>query len=513
MTVRLRPGKRDKGMKAKKSGRLLRVLCLVLSMVLVAGMLSGCTLRSVGMVAAAARSFNEYKEMFASQKLPGLEALSESAGVNAELGISVKSFPLVKELEGFGLALNVESNGEAEKLGLGITPLYDGKALVSPALFLSGSELCLNIPELTGDNSYKFDLKNLGEFLCNEGLAAYELRTLGFNPFEVIRLMQQSGAVDANAMEAYKALCAEHLEEIGVEGPVRGELSVNKNALACQIYTIVIPQTVVEEQLSALCEMALARNQSIDYKELFLALGLSEQIAEMLLDEMAYEMPAPEEYSQAAQQLAQMLGEVKVDVAVSDGYIVGLATDFEVEGEKLSLRVELGGGRNYTEDVTVRLLDDYGTEIALVINSQRDGSDYESVAKLNMALEGEEITLGTLTSGRDGDDWGLSVNVNDGYDEYHFELKGELDDDNGELRFEDGVLTFDVDGYNVARGSLELRVSPYEDTLSIDTASATELSVMSLEEIENELMGLAFNAESWLMNLEEILGDKLYQLM
>lgn len=499
----------------KKAKRWMRILCLTLVMVLMAGMLSGCTLRSVGLVAAALKSFNEYKDEWASRPLASL-SLGENGAFGAELGLGVVSLPDMPALEGFGLRLGFDSNGAEEELGLRITPEYLGECLAEPVLFLKGSELCLNIPEIMGNSAYKFDLKNLGDFLCRMDLLDNELRDLGFNPFEIINILRQSGSVDGQALENYKNLCLDQLEEIGVEGPVRRMMDVNENELDCQVYTVIIPAGVLEEQVNALFDLYNEAGGET-YEKLFRALGFNQQITDILVAEVKSQTGDKDEIRQEILAFTQQLRDLKVEVAVSGGYLVAARTAFEVDGDEFALIIELGGGENYLEDATVKLVDEYNDGIALELNSYRSNSLYRSHGTLYAISEGRRMpvafTKTVYDSEKTGENYSFTCEIDNGYETYIADIRGCLSGEAERLSFKDGVLELLVDDYCLARGSVELAIGPHSDSMSIDPASAIDLSRMNLAEIEKELYSLLGSAEDWILSVAGILGDKLYYLM
>lgn len=511
----------NQGKVGRKKGRgWIIALCVLLVLVLIVGAGGYFLLQGqAGLAVAVMRSARAYSAAEESLALPELGGLVDSRSMYEEMSLEIISLPEAGEFEGMGLRYYSDCDMALRKAGVEIVPFAGEAELLSPVFFISDNELCLSIPELCGEAIYKLDTEKLGEWIYTmDGYAYEELRPLGFNCFELAQMILDARPDNSQALAAYEQLCKSQLERIEISKPVKERLEINDRMLECRVYSVLVPNSVLIEQLNAIRDMSGSADMSAVYGDMLRAMGLSEDMVEDILREINYGMPDTGAVWDEIEKALRDMGNLKVKMAVSKGYLVYVGTSLELPGAVLDVRLELGGGANYVDDLKLSMIDNYGEGLELISTGSHSCIDrsFSDRSSLWFGEEGEMEKILELTSAYDpkaeGENLSVDFWLSDGWGEYEGAITTRLSSGENSMKLSGGNLDFAIDGEKLFELGFDYAVGAYEGKISLDAAAAVDIAAMSQDEIEQAALEILYNTEAWLAEIAGAMGDSFYYI-
>lgn len=456
-----------------------------------------------------ARAFLKSGKAFASAAestgLTDLEDVFDRTDSSQYLSVSLEEMDGYRELEGLGILLNHDVSMSGRKIGTTLTAFYGSSDLLSIHAKFDNDQFHLGSPQLTEDTFYMISTTALGDVFSGL-LEIDELSGVSFNIFDLykqaLKLTEGNEEAREAVIEAGKAL----LKAVEVKKGKRDTVDVNGTDLSCSTYRVRIRKTAVLDFLNAL-EDAL---QSMDSTDATLELLSSAGFPAEMLDEVEYALEDSqyqlEEIFDALRDTADELGNIDLDVYVNKGYVVAVVYEFEVNDVEAELVLSIGGGKNYVDDLSLRLTTEYG-EMLLTSQGNHTGKggvftndtiltlkdDYSKETLFQMALSYKPDAKDdnfSLQLELDGVEISLEGLLSCGKDSFHLRLdEVEVDD----------TVTFRV----------EYRFESYAgDNIPVaDTVDVANLSMLELGQIAAELYN---NVTAWASGLTQEFPDLIY---
>lgn len=456
-----------------------------------------------------ARAFLKSGKAFASAAestgLTDLEDVFDRTDSSQYLSVSLEEMDGYRELEGLGILLNHDVSMSGRKIGTTLTTFYGSSDLLSIHAKFDNDQFLLGSPQLTEDTFYMISTTALGDVFSGL-LEIDELSGVSFNIFDLykqaLKLTEGNEEAREAVIEAGKAL----LKAVEVKKGKRDTVDVNGTDLSCSTYRVRIRKTAVLDFLNAL-EDAL---QAMDSTDATLELLSSAGFPAEMLDEVEYALEDSqyqlEEIFDALRDTADELGNIDLDVYVNKGYVVAVVYEFEVNDVEAELVLSIGGGKNYVDDLSLRLTTEYG-EMLLTSQGNHTGKggvftndtiltlkdDYSKETLFQMALSYKPDAKDdnfSLQLELDGVEISLEGLLSCGKDSFHLRLdEVEVDD----------TVTFRV----------EYRFESYAgDNIPVaDTVDVANLSMLELGQIAAELYN---NVTAWASGLTQEFPDLIY---
>ena len=456
-----------------------------------------------------ARAFLKSGKAFASAAestgLTDLEDVFDRTDSSQYLSVSLEEMVGYRELEGLGIHLNHDFSMSDRKIGTTLTAFYGSSDLLSIHAKFDNDQFLLGSPQLTQDTFYMISTTALGD-LFSGLLEIDELSGVSFNIFDLykraLELTEGNEEAREAVIEAGKAL----LKAVEVKKGKRETINVNGTNLSCSTYRVRIKKAAVRDFLNAL-EDAL---QAMDSTDATLELLSSAGFPAEMLDEVEYALEDSqyqlEEIFDALRDAANELGNIDLDVYVNKGYVVALMYEFEVDDVDAELVLSIGGGKNYVDDLSLRLTTEYG-EMLLTSSGNHTGKggvftndtiltlkdDYSKETLFQMELSYEPDAKDdnfSLQLEVDGVEISLEGLLSCGRDSFHLRLdEVEVDD----------TVTFRV----------EYRFEAYTgDNIPVaDTVDVANLSMLELSQIVTKLYK---SATTWASGLTQEFPDLIY---
>lgn len=304
----------------------------------------------------------------------------ELLGVNSNLvGYDLSA------LEGLGLHMGTDYDGEARRLSLELGAHWGEDSLLSFQAAANGDELYFGSPEFTGGTFYGLNTVTLGADLA-ELTGDDSVRDMSFNLFELVDMMLDrvdTEALKRDMKDANKTLW----ESAKVKKTGARTLDVNGSSTKTAAYHITIPEEALYQYVDGLETALSAMNYSGLYEEMFRAMGIPEGELENFLDNLN----SLDVYGELAGALRDSIdGDLELDVCLSGGYVSAVLYEGRIDGAELELTVFLGSNGEYVDDVSVA----FGTPSASIEVQSSGGHG------LKGGVYTDETTIRILQDGR-----------------------------------------------------------------------------------------------------------------
>lgn len=461
---------------------------------------------------AAAKTISAFSGAARDAGLPDLNGLIEGqkfslsgeiAWVDLDLGWYNYYFD-ASVLEGIGIRFSENCDLSGEELSASVTPFYGSVDLLTAELVMDGSKVYVHSPELTGSTYYGLDTMTLGRDLQNLGADEDEVGNLSFNIFQLAQRIQEITEMDDESRKAIEEAGKELYKAIEVEKTGTETVRVNGNSVKCDAYTVVIPKDAMKDCLRA---VRSAVSSSMDYRRdlinLFSSIGLPDEVMDEIEGGL-YETDPKEAVKEAFDILVDAVGElgdVELQVYISKGYIMAVTYSHWIEDTKIKVELNLGGGKNYVDDLRLSVSADNYAEAEIVLTSHGNHSakngTFTDETVLEITQYGYTVEVSSemsYTPGKGQNNFSWSI----GFEGGRIDMEGQLATGKNSMELHLDELKLRADDVSVTF-SLDYSIGPYQGIPSVES------SVMVLTLDEDELRDIADeisdNATDWAYTL------------
>lgn len=504
--------------KRSKSKLPLILISLVLvvgivAAVLLSGVFANPTAKLLKAVANSVAAWNEAAVLDTEELAWLTETREEYSG---EMSLWLEDFPEMVQLEGFGVRMNFDYSQPQRQINMVMAPTFGYADILHAQIVLKDNELYFGSEELTKDTYYMIHTDRLGQELNALGAGVPELENYGANVFDLAETMQQSNVDTLEALENLTQVFRSAYEQIQVEKGQSGEIDVNGVSKKADGYHVVIPQETVTAIMDAVEPLYLAQNSTDAMLELYSSMGLdAETLAMMEMSLREANAQTAESFAEARKALEE-LGDLELDVYVSDNYVA--AVEFSVTHQEVTVdfRMAFGGGENYVDKLSVSAKDQDGEGFLIVSEGDHGAKNGTFTDKTTMTIGGDMDTTihselsYTPDAQSDNLAWALSVQEPE-IGETRVEMKGQLTLGAEEFFLRLDELTVD-DGYTVGTFGIEYSFGKYAPQ-TVDTSNYMVLAEMTDADMTAASNSLMMNAMEWLSWVQENFPELVSMLM
>lgn len=289
--------------------------------------------------------------------LPDLNGLVQGRSWRQEFALTLNSLNDnlmgmdMSALSGLGMRLNIGLDAAERNMDLELAAFWDDEDLLSLLMTARDAELYLSSPQLTG-TAYGLNTETMGADLAAAS-GDESMKDVSFNFFDwadkVLDTMDPE-ETDRAVQEANKALWqAAKVKKSGAK-----TLSVNGTSTKTAVYRVTIPQEAMEDYVDAMAELMSSMNYYDLYEDLFRSMGTpQEEVTEFL--EALESMDAYGEAAEIIKDGLEELGDLKLDLCLSDGYVSAVLFKDRVDGSDVDLALYLGGGEEYVDNLGLEM--------------------------------------------------------------------------------------------------------------------------------------------------------------
>lgn len=337
--------------KKKKSGVLIGVGAAAVAVVVAVVLLISGVFSSpqVKLGKAVVKSAKAYETVYNDLGGMDVAALAASEKISQNLNLTIGELDGDSTYDGIGVRISNDVDLPGQKMDFTMTPFYESADIATIQLGLNGTKLYVGSPELTNGLFYGVDTATLGQDIANLTDDDY-LEGLSFNVYDLIKAMKELQDIDAvknNVKAANKAL----IESLEITKQEQKTIKVNNNDVKATKYHVILTTDALDAYLDAL-EESIDTKQMVDNLDAIIeTLGLPEEAQDEL--KMEYEDFDLDYLFDELHDVVDELEDIEVDAYVGNGYLVAVEYEGDFEDARITLRAQLGGGKNYVDDITI----------------------------------------------------------------------------------------------------------------------------------------------------------------
>lgn len=439
---------------------------------------------------AFAKTAEAYSGVGEELGMPDFAKIEKDQEASVSLSVWIEELEDAPDAEGFGVRVDADTSMSERQMDMIFTPFYGSSDLLDLEVKLDDGDAYVGSPELTGGTYYKFNMETLGDDLADLG-AGDELAGFGFNVFELTEMMMSMNADAEEARETFMKSYEDFKDELEISKNGTQTIDVNDYEVKCTEYDLVISQKAATILIDAAEEYLTGINATETVMDMYAAMGMPEDV----MDEIEYAVDYDEMFATLRDAVEEM-EDVTLQVYVSDGYVMSVVWEDDVED--LTVSVDLGGGSNYADDLSVRM-ESEGSEMALVSTGNHTGKGGLFTDETELIIDGETLAASSASYDAESDDLFWEIEM----EEVCIYIEGQLttEKDSMILRVDELGVTEYGESLGIAFG-LEYSVGTYEGS-SIEVDESVELLTLSETEMQAEVEKIMMNAYAWLAEVAE----------
>lgn len=488
----------------KKGGKIAIVAAIALVLVgAVAAVLAlGLFGSPAGQVTkAVAKSAAAFEEAYDKMGLADPDFLEDQKN-SQEFEVKIGEVGGSTQFAGLGLRMNADVDLPGRVMDTELTPFYGSADLLSIQLKVDDADAYLGAPQLTGDTFYMVNTETILRDLQNMGADLGEAAQISINIFDYMEAAEKRGEVNEELREELFKACADLAANLEIEKAGSQEITVHGSDLKCKAYDVLIPADAMHTFVDALKPIYRQMSSNDDVYELLGSMGVPQE-AFGDLDEMRQEMEdSVNEMFDALHEAVDQLGDVTVKLYISDGYVVSAVYENTIEGTDLYVALNIGGGENYVDNVTIEVIaDGEGLRLTSTGNHGLTDGTFTDETVLAYLDDGQESPYVTMVT---------SYAPKQSSDNFRFTMEAEGTELalKGQLTSSKDAFVMDLDqlkvsGYGETMLDMELRwaISGYEGS-SISPSNVKALSGMTEDDLMAEAELIANNGTAWISGLD-----------
>lgn len=462
---------------------------------------------------AFAKTAAAYADAGEQLGLPDLSELIQSQCFNEDMSLRLNSVngallggSGLSSLEGLGMRMGANCDKEGRKLDCELAVFWEDRDVLSFRVLADDETLGFASPQLMGDDAYGFNTETLGEDLKRMG-ADGDLETLGFNLFDLMDMVSLSDQQAEEQAQAAAEAARQLLDAAVVEKVGKRDIRVNGSDVSAVLYHMTVSQEAMEDYIDAFVDAMKLADSGELMRRVLQEIGLKGDVVDELMSEMADE-DVYGEFIDAMKQALDALGDVTLDIYVSDGYVCAVEYEGQSGGSELKLGLYLGGGEHFADDLSLEITMDDET---FIIESSGDHSGRsgvftdETVFRMRSGLSSPALVTSKMSYAPkamgDNLQWSISMSG------ISLDMTGQLivEKRSVELRLDDMALS--AMGSRLASFGLDCYLGPCADMLSMPAVRM--LADMSEDELLAWAEDIEANAEAWSNEWAAMLQDSL----
>lgn len=449
---------------------------------------------------ALEKTMSAYSKVAEDMGMTVLSQLEEKKSYSTDVSVALKELPSslsyyydASVLEGLGMRMGTDLDLESRAMSMTAAAFYGSADLVQASLSLDNTVLAVYSPQFLGDRALGMDTMTLGADLADLDPDNKDMyKNISFNLFDFLDKFTQEPEVDKEALKALRD--AIEVEETGKE-----TVEVNGSSVDCTGYSVLIPEDALRDYMDAVEDSMDALELDDAIIDLMESMGVPKDELDYMKDDIKEAVSGGAMFD-AAKEFIKALGDVELQVYLSDGYVMAVEWEPKVDGTRLEIGLYFGGGKVYEDQLSLEIS---GGGMELLVESEGDhtasSGRYTDVTTITVSGGGSasfelESEL-EYEPGADSDNFYWSL----GCDEFTLVAEGQLTVGKDSLDLTLDNLELESYGESLAL-EVSYSVGPYEKR---ETGAGEVLMIadMSQSDLEDLVWDIQSNAEDWIYDL------------
>ena len=451
---------------------------------------------------ALAKTTEAYAQMLDDMGVTTLRQLQEKKSYSADVSVALTELPSslsyyydASALEGLGLRMGTDLDLSSRAMSMSVAAFYGSADLVQADLALDNTVLTVYSPQFLGDSALGMDTTTLGADLSDldpDNKDVY--KNIGFNLFDFLDKYTQTPQVDKDALKALR-------EAIEVEETGKETVKVNGSSVDCTGYSVLIPEDALRDYMDAVEDAVDALELDDAMLDLLESMGVPKDELNDMKDSIKQAATGSAMFD-AAKELVKAVGDVELQVYLSDGYVMAVEWEPKIEGTRVEVGLYLGGGKVYEDQWSLAIS---GDGMELLVESEGDhtasGGRYTDTTTISLQGGGEDYELESqLEYEPEAESGNFYWSVQSGDGSFGMELEGQLAVGKDSLTLALDNLEIQAYGETVLGLEVEYSVRPYEKR-ELGAGEVLMIADMSRSDLEDLAMDVQSNAQDWVYDL------------
>ena len=486
-------------------GAVAAVAVLVLTLLLT-GVFDSDSTRVFKALEKSGKAFEHAAEAL---DLPDLKYIQADKAYSVDFGFQINEVYGAEEISDLGLTGSADFSLSDKKMGMTLTPSYGSVELLNMQMKLDNNMLYLNIPEITGETGYSMNTETVFQDVSRFTEVPEELADVRINVMELMRIMDEKMMYTKEDQKKVDEAIVALLKSIEAEKTDSGEITVNGNDMKCDKYHVVVPEHSLRDYFSVLANIMAEKNVAQAMREAYIAMNIPTEEMDFSDLEMG-----TDEIMDELDDMLNELGDIELEVYLKGGYVMAVIFETDMDGERVEFVLNIGGGENYVDDLSLTVSDDYTTIVMESSgNHAAKGGAFTDETVMYVKEDGEKYVV--LDSSLSFDTKSKAENF-----EWTLDMEESADmalDICGSVTFTGSSMTVDLTDICISEYGQELvdlsvyyQVDPYSDNIQIP--GTVELLKLSEDEILEEIEALSARVETWAMGLLDKIPELQYLL-
>lgn len=450
--------------------------------------------------------------------MPDLDELTQQQSYSQSFALELNSVNSMlvgydlSSLKGLGLRLDTDLDGPDRKMGAELAAYWGSDDIFNFHMLADGDELYFSIPQITGDVFYGLNTKTMGADLAAMS-GDDSVKDLSFSLFDLMELTisaEQTEEMEKAMKAANKALMdSAKVERVGSE-----TISLRGGSTKASVYHMTISEDALRDYVDAVADAMSTVDYVELYEEMLKAMGMSKSDIDYILSDLEG-LDFYGELADLVKQFIKILGDMELDIYLSDGYVSAVMWEDRIMGSKVEMALYLGGGKEYVDDIRLELKAD-GQKI--VLESSGDHGAKSGVFTDETTIRGPFPTITSEmryepNGGGDNFSWELGIDSMGSLD-----MEGQLATTKDSMDLHLDEMSLKIMGMEVFDLQMDYYLGPCKG-VDTDLGPTKLITKMSLAELEEAGYEMENNIETWTNDLmilcmqrlpEDLLWDLMY---
>ncbi len=460
---------------------------------------------------AIGKSALAFEEAGQSLGMPDFQYIQDEMAYSSEFAFVLNNVQGYEELSGLGFSATLDCNLPGKKLDMTLKPTYGSVDLLNVEMKVDGNMAYLGSPQITGNRFYSFNTETMFADLGKLGADVEGMEDVRINVFELLEILNKTTMVSAEAQEKITKAVDDLIKSIDAEKIGSEEITVNGHDMKCDEYNVVVTKEAVLEYYKVVLEVMMTTDNTALLPALCESLNIPEE--KMILTTTA---GAPtDEIMKSLERALNAYGDIELTFYLKDGYVMAAAFDINFEDTPLKCVVNIGGGDNYVDDLSLSMSAD-GQTFLLESTGNHSGKNGKFTDNTKLSLKGQGFSMTILNSS-------LSFDSKKSGENFQWTIKTTslaaiAIHASGNVSYDSKSMTVDLNDIGITQSGEELLAfSIYYDVdeyaESVQVEDSLELLKLSEDEIKEEITALGENIEQWAMGMADQIPELLGMIM
>lgn len=475
----------------KPPKKLLSILAVLVAIVLVITAVSNIFVGPSGkLMKALVKSGKAFHTAATRADLTDLADIVTMKNLSVDYDLWLNKLDGMPTVKGLGVRGFVDTSISNKKIAVSSTPYFGSADLITLQMKLDNDKLYAGSPELTEDSYYMLNTATIGSDL--EALIGYSdiPSELGFNLFEVISQFEKINSENAKLQKDLKKALRTFAKEIEVEKDGTETVEVNGKDLKCNAYQVTITEDSMSDLLGNLQDITNSVDNTRQYLDLMESIGMPDDVISEIEYSLEDSISESDELFATVDDFISDLGDLELEVYLNDGYIVSVVYESDI----LNVFLNIGGGKNYVDDISLTFESSYGSTLVFVASGNHAGKGKEFSTNMQTKIDGDTLAKCEISYAPKEKDDNFSFKLTS----VNFELKTD-----GQVDISKNALSIRAEKVKIGTENsfgIDLKLGKYNgDRVKVKTSKY--LAEMSENELFEEFTELGENASEMMDNL------------